>query len=248
MIVVIPARYASTRLPGKALADLRGKSLVQRVYECAQQSRANRIIIATDDERIEQVARNFGAEVCMTSSEHTSGTERLAEVIELLKIDGNEIVVNLQGDEPLMPGALINQVGDTLAQFDAPMATACHEIDKLEEISNPNVVKVVTDANGYALYFSRATIPYLRNNPDPGKLLPGTFYRHIGIYAYRAEFMKRYVSWPPCAIEQYESLEQLRVLWYGERIAVCEAIETPGPGIDTQEDLHRVLSILDKVY
>lgn len=245
MIVVIPARYASTRLPGKALLDLRGKSLIQRVYECAQQSRADRIIIATDDERIEQAARKFGAEVCMTSSTHTSGTERLAEVIDLLKIDGNEIVVNLQGDEPLMPGSLINQVGETLTQSDAPMATACHEIETLGEISNPNVVKVVTDANGYALYFSRATIPYIRGNPDPDVLLPGTYYRHIGIYAYRAEFMSRYVSWPPCAIEQHESLEQLRVLWNGERIAVCEAIEMPGPGIDTQDDLQRVLSILD---
>jgi len=245
MIVVIPARYASTRLPGKALIDLRGKSLVQRVHECAQQSRANRIIIATDDERIEQAARKFGAEVCMTSSKHTSGTERLAEVIELLNIDGKEIVVNLQGDEPLMPGSLINQVGDTLIQSSAPMATACHEIEKIEEVDNPHVVKVVTDAEGYALYFSRSAIPFVRDNPKPGTLIPNTHYRHIGIYAYRAEFMKRYVAWPSCAIEQHESLEQLRVLWNGERIAVCEAIEMPGPGIDTQEDLQRVLSILD---
>jgi 3-deoxy-manno-octulosonate cytidylyltransferase (CMP-KDO synthetase) len=246
MIVVIPARFASTRLPGKALLDLKGKSLIQRVYECAQQSRANRIIIATDDERIEQAARDFGAEVCMTSASHSSGTERLAEVIELLRISGDEVVVNLQGDEPLMPGSLINQVGDTLEESKAPMATACHEVDSLEEVGNPHVVKVVTDAEGYALYFSRSAIPFVRDNPQPGKLMPKTFYRHIGIYAYRAEFMKRYVAWPACPIEQHESLEQLRVLWHGERIAVCEANEMPGPGIDTPEDLQRVLAILNK--
>ena len=246
MIVVIPARYGSSRLPGKALLDLRGKSLIQRVHECAQQSLAERIIIATDDERIEQAARKFGAEVCMTSSLHTSGTERLAEVIELLNIDGNEIVVNLQGDEPLMPGSLINQVGDTLMHSDAPMATACHEIELIEEVDNPHVVKVVTDAQGYALYFSRSAIPFVRDNPAPGTLMPKTYYRHIGIYAYRAEFMKRYTTWPACPIEKHESLEQLRVLWHGERISVCEANDMPGPGIDTQEDLQRVLSILDK--
>jgi len=245
MIVVIPARFASTRLPGKALVDLKGKSLIERVYECAQQSRADRIIIATDDDRIEQAARAFGAEVCMTSASHSSGTERLAEVIELLEIDGDEVVVNLQGDEPLMPGSLINQVSDTLIESGAPMATACHEIELLEEVDNPHVVKVVTDVDGYALYFSRSTIPFVRDNPHPGKLMPKTYYRHIGIYAYRAEFMKRYVSWPACAMEKHESLEQLRVLWNGERIAVCEANEMPGPGIDTAEDLQRVLAILD---
>lgn len=245
MIVVIPARYASTRLPGKALVDLKGKSLIERVHECARQSSASRIIIATDDERIEQAARAFGAEVCMTSQSHSSGTERLAEVIEQLHIDGQEIVVNLQGDEPLMPGALIDQVGETLMQSEAPMATACHEIESLEEVDNPHVVKVVTDAEGYALYFSRSSIPFVRDNPRPETLMPRTFYRHIGIYAYRAEFMKRYVSWPACAIEQHESLEQLRVLWHGERIAVCEANEMPGPGIDTQGDLQRVLGLLD---
>lgn len=245
MIVVIPARYASTRLPGKALLDLKGKSLIERVYECAHQSRAERIIIATDDPRIEQAAKSFGAEVCMTSESHNSGTERLAEVIELLDIDRNEVVVNLQGDEPLMPGALIDQVGDTLMQSEAPMATACHEIESLEEVGNPHVVKVVTDSEGYALYFSRAAIPFVRDNPRPGTLMPGTYYRHIGIYAYRAEFMKRYVSWPACPIERHESLEQLRVLWHGERIAVCQAKEMPGPGIDTPEDLQRVLALLD---
>lgn len=246
MIVIIPARFASTRLPGKALVDLKGKSLIQRVYDCAHRSKAERIIIATDDERIEQAARGFGAEVCMTSSSHASGTERSAEVVELLNIDDNEVVVNLQGDEPLMPGSLINQVGEKLAQSDAPMATACHEIELLEEVGNPHVVKVVTDAQGYALYFSRSAIPFVRDNPQPGTLMPGTYYRHIGIYAYRAEFMKRYVSWPACPIEKHESLEQLRVLWHGERIAVCEANEMPGPGIDTPDDLQRVLAILNK--
>jgi 3-deoxy-manno-octulosonate cytidylyltransferase (CMP-KDO synthetase) len=246
MIVIIPARFASTRLPGKALVELRGKSLIQRVYDCAHQSKAERIIIATDDERIEQAARSFGAEVCMTSSSHASGTERSAEVVELMKIDDNEVVVNLQGDEPLMPGSLINQVGDELMQSDAPMATACHEIESLEEVDNPHVVKIVTDAQGYALYFSRSAIPFVRDNPRPGTLMPRTYYRHIGIYAYRAEFIKRYVSWSACPVEKHESLEQLRVLWHGERIAVCEANEMPGPGIDTPDDLLRVLAILDK--
>lgn len=244
MIVVIPARYASTRLPGKALLDLKGKPLIERVYDCAAQSNAGRIIVATDDKRIGSVANEFGAEVCMTSDTHTSGTERLAEVIETLSIDGSEVIVNLQGDEPLMPASLINQVARTLIDSDAPMATACHEIHSGEEVSNPNVVKVVFDASGYALYFSRAAIPYLRDNPEPDSVPETTYYRHIGIYAYRAEFLKRYTSWPPCRIEQHESLEQLRVLWNGERIAVCEAVELPGPGIDTQEDLDRVLQLL----
>ena len=244
MIVVVPARYASTRLPGKALLDLKGKPLIERVYDCAAQSTADRIIIATDDARIESVASAFGAEVCMTSDRHTSGTERLAEVIDKLSVDGNEVIVNLQGDEPLMPASLINQVAQALIDSDAPMATACHEIRASEEVHNPNVVKVITDVNGCALYFSRASIPYLRDNPDPGSVPLSTFYRHIGIYAYRAEFLKRYTSWPPCPIEQHESLEQLRVLWHGERLAVCEAVELPGPGIDTQEDLNRVLQLL----
>lgn len=244
MIVVIPARYASTRLPGKALIDLKGKTLIQRVHECAQGSDAQRIIIATDDSRIEDAAKEFGAEVCMTSTQHSSGTERLAEVVDTLQIDKNEVVVNLQGDEPLMPGSLINLVGDTLTGSDAPMATARHEIETADEAKDPNVVKVITDKNGYAIYFSRTTIPCIRDNPDLEELPPDTYYRHIGIYAYRAEFIKRYTSWPACAIEQQESLEQLRVIWNGERIAVCDATELPGPGIDTQEDLDKVLALL----
>lgn len=244
MIVVIPARYASTRLPGKALLDLNGKTLVERVYDCAALSNADRIIIATDDERIESAAHAFGAEVCMTSDTHASGTERLAEVVDALSLDGSEVIVNLQGDEPLMPASLINQVARALVDSDAPMATACHEIQSREEVTNPNVVKVVTDANGYALYFSRAGIPYLRDHADVDLVPENTFYRHIGIYGYRAEFLQRYTSWPPCRIEQSESLEQLRVLWHGERIAVCEAVDLPGPGIDTQEDLNRVRQLL----
>lgn len=246
MIVVIPARYDSTRLPGKALIELNGKTLIERVYECACKSRASRIIIATDDERIQQAALVFGAEVCMTASSHTSGTERLAEVIDKLKIDKDEIVVNLQGDEPLMPGTLIDQVGDLLLDSDAPMSTACHEIETLEEVKSPNVVKVIFDVNGHALYFSRSVIPYIQNDPLLKGLIPGTFYRHIGIYAYRAEFMERYVSWPACALEKHESLEQLRVLWNNEKIAVCEAGELPGPGIDTAQDVEKVLAILGK--
>ncbi len=244
MIVVIPARYASTRLPGKPLVDIKGKTLVERVYDCAQHSNAGRIIIATDDKRIEAAAKDFGAEVCMTSEAHTSGTERLSEVIEKLSIAANEIVVNLQGDEPLMPGSLINQVSNTLEHSDAPMATACHKIEDQSEAQDPHVVKVVFDQNHNAIYFSRACIPFVRNKDEHSLASAGIYYRHIGIYAYRADFIKRYVSWPQSELEKLEALEQLRVLWHGESIAVCEAKELPGPGVDTAEDLQRVLQLV----
>jgi len=246
MIVIIPARYDSTRLPGKALIELRGKTLLERVFECACKSKANRIIVATDDKRIQQAALVFGAEVCMTSSAHTSGTERLAEVVEKLNIDGDEVVVNLQGDEPLMPGSLIDQVSDVLLNSDAPMSTACHAIESIEDVLNPNVVKVVFGIDGQALYFSRSVIPYNRSDPELDFTSAEIYYRHIGIYAYRAAFMKKYVSWPVCELEKLESLEQLRVLWNAEKITVCEAKEMPGPGIDTKEDMEKVLAILEK--
>lgn len=245
MIVIIPARHASTRLPGKPLADVCGKPLVQRVHECARTSRAERVIIATDDARIAEVASGFGAEVCMTAETHRSGTERLAEVVERLGIDADEIIINLQGDEPLMPGALIDQVADTLATSSAPMATASHAIDDPDEINDPNVVKVVCDCHGNAITFSRATIPYLRDGSGE-HAQKNLYHRHIGIYGYRAGFLARYVAWPPCAIEQAEALEQLRVLWHGESIAVCEAVALPGPGIDTPADLERVCRMIQQ--
>ena len=240
MHIIIPARYASTRLPGKPLADVAGRPLIQRVYDCAVASGAGNILIATDDERVRQAAGQFGARTVMTSSGHLSGTDRLAEAIEKLDIDSDEIVVNLQGDEPLMPPELIREVADTLAsRHEAQVATACHAIHDRETLINPSVVKVVCDARGYALYFSRAAIPW------PREIMAGqgggvNAFRHIGLYAYRAGFVRRFASWPACPPEQAEQLEQLRVLWHGERIVVHETRLVPGAGVDTPEDLERV--------
>lgn len=241
MHIVIPARFASTRLPGKPLADVAGKTLLERVHDCARASGAERIVIATDEARIRDAAQTFGAEVVMTSAEHRSGTDRIAEVIQRLALAPEEIVVNLQGDEPLMPSTLIRQVADTLASHaDASLATACHAISDDAEFANPNVVKVVRDAKGYALYFSRAPIPWPRERMAGKSSEPVRAFRHIGLYAYRAEFVTRFATWPPCALEESEQLEQLRALWHGERIAVCESQELPGAGVDTPEDLERV--------
>lgn len=249
MIVIIPARYASTRLPGKPLADIGGKPLIQHVHERAHESGATKVIVATDDNRIAAVAQKFGAHVCMTSAAHRSGTDRLAEVIDLQRIDANEIVVNLQGDEPLMPPSLIRQVAETLKlRAQCVMSTACHRIHEHAEFANPNVVKVVVDQEGNALYFSRASIPWPRDvmaNPAANATQGSVFaYRHIGIYAYRAGFVRRYAAWSACPLEEAEQLEQLRVLWHGERIAVCEAEQLPGIGVDTPEDLERVRRVL----
>jgi len=241
MNIIIPARFGSTRLAGKPLADVAGKTLIQRVHDCARASGAERIVIATDDPRIGDVAKSFGAEVVMTDAAHRSGTDRIAEVVARLGLADDEIVVNLQGDEPLMPPALIRQVAETLASHsDAAVATACHVIHSDDEFTNPNVVKVVTDARGYALYFSRAPIPWPREHMA-GKPSGSTrAWRHIGLYGYRAGFVRRFAEWPACPLEETEQLEQLRVLWHGERIAVCESAELPGAGVDTPEDLERV--------
>ncbi len=241
MNIIIPARFGSTRLAGKPLADVAGKTLIQRVHDCARASGAERIVIATDDPRIGDVAKSFGAEVVMTDAAHRSGTDRIAEVVARLGLADDEIVVNLQGDEPLMPPALIRQVAETLASHsDAAVATTCHVIHSDDEFTNPNVVKVVTDARGYALYFSRAPIPWPREHMA-GKPSGSTrAWRHIGLYGYRAGFVRRFAEWPACPLEETEQLEQLRVLWHGERIAVCESAELPGTGVDTPEDLERV--------
>jgi 3-deoxy-manno-octulosonate cytidylyltransferase (CMP-KDO synthetase) len=246
MRVIIPARYASTRLPGKPLQDVYGQTLIQRVYDRAIASGATSTIVATDDVRIKDVAEAFGAQVCMTSSEHCSGTERIAEVIKVLGIDDNEIVVNLQGDEPLMPATLIAQVAETLAQHpSAVVATAMHPIIDQATLDDPNVVKVVCDHQGFALFFSRAAIPNsVQSRVSGASSCLG--YRHIGLYAYKAGFVSHYASLPPCGLEQVEALEQLRVLWYGMRVVVCEALEAPGPGVDTPEDLRIVREILKK--
>ncbi|MFQ2448718.1 3-deoxy-manno-octulosonate cytidylyltransferase [Aeromonas caviae] len=248
-VVVIPARYASTRLPGKPLADIHGKPMVQHVVEKALQSGADRVIVATDDERVQQALAPFAAaagfEVCMTSPDHQSGTERLAEVCRHYGFAADTIIVNVQGDEPLIPPVIIRQVADNLAAASAPMATLSVPIRDAEEAFNPNAVKVVTDREGYALYFSRASIPWDRDRFTQSREQIGDHYqRHIGIYAYRAGFIQRYVDWAPSVLELVEALEQLRVLWYGEKIHVAQALQAPPVGVDTQADLDKVRALL----
>jgi len=248
--VVIPARYASTRLPGKALLEICGKPMLQHVHERAIASGASAVYIATDDERIKSVAEGFDANVILTSAAHRSGTDRLAEVAEHLSFEDDDIVVNLQGDEPLMPVSLITQVAHDLNQHqDASVATLCTPISSIEDVANPNVVKVVFSKEGYALYFSRAPIAWEREHFRVSSFRPSghhMHYRHIGLYAYRAGFLNRYVKWPICDIEEMESLEQLRVLWNDERIHISEAAAIPPPGVDTQEELERVRHLIGK--
>ena len=241
MHVVIPARYASSRLPGKPLLDIAGKPMIARVIDCARASGATQVVVATDDARIRDAVRACGGEVVMTRADHVSGTDRLAEAIEILGLADDAIVVNLQGDEPLMPPRLMRDVAELLAAHPvAGMATACHAIAGREDFLNPNVVKVVTDREGFALYFSRAPIPWPREVMSGKSGVPIKAFRHIGLYAYRAGFVARYAAWPACPLETMESLEQLRVLWNGERIVVAEADEAPLAGVDTAEDLERV--------
>lgn len=242
--VVIPARYASLRLPGKPLRLLAGKSMLEHVYLRAGQSGAEDVIIATDDARIHATAKRFNAKVCMTADTHLSGTERLAEVVSICAFDDNDIVVNLQGDEPLMPVACITQVAQALQDNpDAQVSTLCARIHKSDDIFDPNIVKVVRDKNECALYFSRAPIPWSRGEFDQQAVKISAqveHYRHIGLYAYRAGYIKTYVNQSAAMMEEAESLEQLRVLWHGGKIVVPEAVEIPGPGVDTEEDLKKV--------
>ncbi len=242
--VAIPARYASTRLPGKPLRLLAGRPLIEHVYQRAQASGATEVVIATDDARIRQVAEEFGATVCMTSPDHRSGTDRLAEVAAQRHWPSDALVVNVQGDEPHIPPALIRQVADDLATHtDAGIATLCTRINGPDELFDPNAVKVVRDARNYALYFSRAPIPWARDGfgkeAPPAVLPPGAWFRHIGLYAYRVAVLARYPQLPPAPAEQLESLEQLRALWHGIRIYVDEAVAIPPPGVDTEADLVR---------
>ncbi len=245
-IVVIPARYASTRLPGKPLLDIGGAPMIRHVYERACQSSAERVLVATDDQRIEQTCRRFGAEVVMTSLDHASGTDRLQEVAEHLALPEDARIINVQGDEPLIPPALIDQVAEALERYPAAsISTLCERITDPAELFNPNVVKVVKDHEGYAHYFSRAPMPWLRAEWQAGKVpetLPEDYraWRHIGIYGYRASLLHQFVTWPPAPTEVTESLEQLRALYQGARIHVSEALETPPSGVDTVEDLERV--------
>ena len=245
--VLIPARYASTRLPGKPLLDIAGKPMVVRVAERALASGAARVVVATDDERIRAAVTDHGIDVLMTRSSHSTGTDRLAEAAAQLGLDDKAIVVNVQGDEPLLEPELIRTVADTLAAHaDAAMATACHLIEDPAEAFNPNVVKVVMDHDGYALYFSRATIPWARDAfaAAPKEIPLGLpLYRHYGLYAYRASFLRHYPSLTPATIERFEALEQLRALWHGYRIIVSITRGTPAPGVDTDEDLERVRAL-----
>ena len=249
--VVIPARYASTRFPGKPLVELAGKTMVQHVYERSLESGASRVIVATDDPRIESVAKRFGAEVCMTSADHPSGTDRLQEVVNQIGLADHEIVVNVQGDEPLIPAKLIDQVADNLAAHqDAGISTLAEPIETKADLLNPNVVKVVTNIQGMALYFSRAPIAWPRDmmaNDELPEALPDMFAwrRHIGIYAYRVGFLNAYVQWSPAPIEKTEFLEQLRALFNGVSIHVANAVEAPPAGVDTPEDLERLKRIME---
>jgi 3-deoxy-manno-octulosonate cytidylyltransferase (CMP-KDO synthetase) len=247
-LVVIPARYASTRLPAKPLAMIAGKPMIQHVWERARTSAAERVVIATDNEEIADVCRGFDAECLMTRKDHASGTDRLAEVVDELELRDTQIVVNVQGDEPLIPPAVINQVADNLAANTvASIATLCELIDSCETLLDPNAVKVVFDAAGMALYFSRATIPWPRDHDwsQPG-MPAGHWYRHLGLYAYRAGFLRRYTGWEAAPLETLESLEQLRALYQGERIHIEDACEPVPGGIDTPDDLARLRRRLDQ--
>lgn len=246
--VLIPARLASTRLPDKPLADIGGLPMVVRVAQRAAQSQAARVVVAADDARIVDACAAHGVEALLTRADHATGSDRLAEACTLLAMPDDALVVNVQGDEPLIEPALINAVAGLLAAHPAlPMGTAAHPIDRLEDFRNPNVVKVVLDAQGLALYFSRAPIAWWRDGssaeegpralPDPAPL------RHIGLYGYRAGFVRRFPALPVSPLEQTESLEQLRVLWHGHRIAVHVSATAPGAGVDTPEDLARVRAL-----
>lgn len=247
--VVIPARYGSSRLPGKPLLEIAGKAMIQRVWEQASASAAQQVIIATDDERIQRLAEGFGARVCMTSADHPSGTDRLQQVAAELDFTDDDILVNVQGDEPLIPPAVIDQVAANLAaRPEAAIATLCEPISELGTLLDANAVKVVTDSNGLALYFSRAPVPWPRDSFASGLTrMPagGHWFRHIGIYAYRTEFLHRFIAWPPAPLEQIEQLEQLRALYHGVAIHVAPACQPVPAGVDSSADLERLREQLE---
>ena len=240
--VIIPARMGSKRLPGKPLIDINGKPMIQYVYDRAVNSGAVSVVIATDSSEIATVAKDFGAKVCMTSSDHKSGTERIAEAAEALGYEDEDIIVNLQGDEPLMSSSIIHDVASALDVYDnAKVATMAAPISNIDDVFNPSVVKVVTSKRGYALYFSRAPIPWERDNFSQEKpVMHCNHFRHIGIYAYRVGFLQDYLKTVECDIEKYERLEQLRILWNSQRIHVSITDEDVPIGVDTKEDLEIV--------
>jgi 3-deoxy-manno-octulosonate cytidylyltransferase (CMP-KDO synthetase) len=248
-VVLIPARMSSSRLPRKALADIHGKPMVVRAAEQAAKSRAVRVVVATDHEEIFAACQAHNIEVVMTGEYHESGTTRLAEAAQLLGLSADTVVVNVQGDEPLIDPKLVDQTAAVLVENGAPMATAAHEIHDFDEFMNPNVVKVVLCRQGRALYFSRAPIAYPRDSMRAGeRALPQAAapLRHIGIYAYRAGFLNEYAQMSASPLENIESLEQLRVLWHGHPIAVEIVAQAPAAGVDTQEDLERVRAVFQK--
>lgn len=235
--IVIPARYASSRLPAKALCDIAGKPMVQHVYERACKSRADSIVIATEDERIVKICEKFGAPVCLTSDTHLTGTDRIAETVELMGYDPNDIIVNVQGDQPFVPYENIDQVAQNLIVHEqANIATLCERIHDEQDLHNPAMPKVVMDINGYALYFSRNLIPWVKTID----LHTQVYYKHMGLYAYRAETIQQFVTWTPSHLELSESLEQLRFLSQGEKIHVGIAIKNAPLEVNTQEDLIKI--------
>jgi 3-deoxy-manno-octulosonate cytidylyltransferase (CMP-KDO synthetase) len=243
--IIIPARYNSSRLPGKVLLDIKGKPMLQHVYERAVQTGAASITIATDDEQVKKVAQSFGATVCMTAVSHASGTDRVAEAAEKLGLGLGAIVVNVQADQPLIPPSTIRLVAEGLAkQSAAQMATVCAPLQRHEDLMNPNMVKVVLDKKQCALYFSRSTIPWDRDaflNDSTGATVNlKYYYQHMGLYAYRTEFLQRYLTWDASPLENIEALEQLRVLWHGEKIYVAITDEKIPPEVNTPEDLKAV--------
>ncbi len=248
--VVIPARYDSKRLPGKPLLNIAGKPMIAHVCQRALEAEAEQVVVATDDLRIFDCVTNLGLTAVMTDPNHQSGTERIHEVAELMNWSDNDIVVNLQGDEPLIPPAFIREVALALGeQKEASISTLAANIADAEEIFNPNAVKVVLNHAGYALYFSRAAIPWNRDAfPLTEQSIPNTipYLRHIGMYAYTVLFLKNYCSWSPSILETVESLEQLRILWYGQKILVKTVSHSPQAGVDTQADLERVEKVLLK--
>jgi len=241
--VLIPARLASTRLPDKPLADIGGMPMIVRVAQRALASGAMRVVVAADDARIVDACAAHGIEALLTRTDHPSGSDRLAEACTQLALPDDAIVVNVQGDEPLIAPALIDAVATVLAmQRDAVMSTAAHAIETAEEFGNPNVVKVVLDARGHAMYFSRAPIPWWRDGAGAVPTAQAPL-RHIGIYGYRAGFIRAFPHLAPAPVEATEALEQLRALWHGHRIAVHVSADNPGPGVDTPEDLARVRAL-----
>ena len=244
-VVVIPARYASTRLPAKALREINGKPMLQHVHERGSESAASEVVIATDDDRIAEVAEAFGATVCMTGNQHQSGTERIAEVADILDWPDDQIVVNLQGDEPTMPAALIDECAALLDDATADIATLASPFLSQDDFRNPNCVKVIRDVNDHAIYFSRATIPYPRDD-NSDERAAGVALHHHGIYAYRCGVLRQFVAAEPSELEVCERLEQLRALSLGMTIAVGIPSERPGSGVDTEDDLERAAEELDK--